>query len=168
MVRYGSNYTGGRVFPAGGEWKGMCRMGRDARREMRSFRTSIRRERSRNQKTIELTNIKAAELEIDDRMDSVQAALDLMATASYQGCSALMVPKEALPETFFQLRTGFAGEVLQKFSNYRMKLAIIGDFSGYESRSLKDFVYECNKGKQVFFKGTREEAVEALEGSTRN
>ncbi len=114
-------------------------------------------------KTIELKDIKAAELSKEDRMDSVQDALDLMVTAMYEGCSALMVPKEALPETFFQLRTGFAGEVLQKFSNYKMKLAIIGDFGGYQSKSLKDFIYECNKGKQVFFKATREEAIEALE-----
>ena len=140
-------------------------MGRDARREMRIFRNLSGGKGAKIMKTIELKNIKAAELEIEDRMDSVQAALDLMATASYEGCSALMVPKESLPETFFQLRTGFAGEVLQKFSNYKMKLAIIGDFGGYQSKSLKDFIYECNKGKQVFFKATREEAIKALEGA---
>lgn len=32
-------------------------------------------------------------------------------------------------------------EVLQKFINYQTKIAIIGDFSGYTSKSLKDFIY---------------------------
>lgn len=114
---------------------------------------------------IQLKNIRAVAVGPEERLDSVQAVLDLMATVMFDGCAAVIIPKEALPEAFFQLRTGFAGEVLQKFSNYRMKIAIIGDFGGYESQSLKDFIYECNKGKQVFFKGTMEEAVEALEGS---
>jgi hypothetical protein len=137
-------------------------MGQDERREMRGPMIHPAG-REQIMKTIELKNMKAAELDLKERIGSAQDALDLMATAVYDGCSALMVPKEALPETFFQLRTGFAGEVLQKFSNYRMKLAIIGDFGVYESKSLKDFIYECNKGRQVFFKGTREEAIEALE-----
>lgn len=28
---------------------------------------------------------------------------------------------------------------------------IVGDFSIYTSKSLKDFIYECNKGKKIFF-----------------
>ena len=51
-----------------------------------------------------------------------------------------------------------AGDILQKFSNYKMRLAIIGSFS-YESKSLKDFIYECNKGKLVNFVKTLSEAL---------
>lgn len=32
-----------------------------------------------------------------------------------------------------------------------MKLAIIGDFSNYNSTALKDFIYECNGGNDIFF-----------------
>ena len=32
-----------------------------------------------------------------------------------------------------------------------MKLAIIGDFSKYDSKALRDFIYECNSGKDIFF-----------------
>ncbi len=42
------------------------------------------------------------------------------------------------------------------------KLAIIGDFSGYTSKPLKDFIYESNNGKDVFFVGSEQEAVERL------
>ncbi|WP_454862006.1 DUF4180 domain-containing protein [Peribacillus frigoritolerans] len=31
-----------------------------------------------------------------------------------------------------------------------MEFAIIGDFSSYTNKPLKDFIYECNKGNNVF------------------
>lgn len=98
-------------------------------------------------------------------LENVQDILDLLATVQYE-CEAqgIIVKKESLPECFFDLKSGFAGEVLQKFSNYRMKLAIVGDFSSYTSKSLKDFIYECNKGNLVFFKADLESAVTALTG----
>ncbi len=93
----------------------------------------------------------------------VQSALDLIATVNYEtGCEAMVLPKAALSEEFFQLSTRLAGEVLQKFVNYHMRLAIVGDFSGYTSKSLKDFLYESNKGSAVFFLASEDEAMERL------
>ena len=92
-----------------------------------------------------------------------QSALDLLATVRYEtGCSALLLPKQALSEDFFHLSTGLAGEVLQKFVNYQMKLAIVGDFSAYPSQNLKDFIYESNQGNTVCFLPTEGEALEWL------
>jgi hypothetical protein len=71
--------------------------------------------------------------------------LDLMADAGYNGCSGLIIHKTTLCPDFFDLKTGLAGEILQKFSNYRMKLAIIGDFSEIKSNSLRDFIRESNQ-----------------------
>jgi hypothetical protein len=97
------------------------------------------------------------------RLSDTQDILDLMADLWFNGhCSRMAVYKESLNESFFDLKTGIAGELLQKFSNYRFKLAIIGDFSGYTSKSLKDFIYECNKGTLVFFKSDLDSAVKAL------
>ena len=53
--------------------------------------------------------------------------------------------------SFPKLQTGLAGDILQKFSNYRVKLAIVGDFSKYKSKSLHDFIRESNKGNRIFF-----------------
>ena len=79
-----------------------------------------------------------------------QSAMDLLATVRYEtGCSALLLPKQTISEDFFHLSTGLAGEVLQKFVNYQMKLAIVGDFSAYPSQNLKDFIYESNHGNTV-------------------
>lgn len=38
----------------------------------------------------------------------------------------------------------------------------MGDFSIYTSKSLKDFIYECNKGKNIFFTSDVEQAIKRL------
>jgi len=55
-----------------------------------------------------------------------------------------------------------AGEILQKFSNYRMKLSVIGDFSGFMSRSLQDLIRESNRTGIITFVGSPEEAFSRL------
>jgi hypothetical protein len=52
-----------------------------------------------------------------------------------------------------------AGEILQKFSTYRVQLTIVGDFSMYNSKSLKDFIFESNKGNQINFISSTTEAL---------
>ncbi len=92
-----------------------------------------------------------------------QDALDLMSTLRYDtDCDAIILPKGALCEAFFDLKTRLAGDILQKFTTYQCRLAIVGDFSGYESRALRDFIYESNQGRQINFLPTEEEAVARL------
>ena len=96
-------------------------------------------------------------------ISDVQSALDLMATVKYEtGCSKIVINKEALIEDFFKLSTCLAGEILQKFINYNIKFAIVGDYSMYSSKSLKDFIYECNHCKDIFFVPTEDDAMEKL------
>lgn len=93
-----------------------------------------------------------------------QSALDFMMTIKYEkDCSRIILDKKAICEEFFRLSSGIAGEVLQKFINYHTKLAIIGDFSKYTSKPLHDFIYECNKGNDIFFVGNLNQAIERLE-----
>jgi len=93
----------------------------------------------------------------------VQSALDLMATVRYEiECDAIIVDKEALAEEFFDLKTQIAGEITQKYVNYGIQLAIIGDFSGYTSKALRDFIYESNQGKHLYFVSDMEEALKKL------
>lgn len=93
----------------------------------------------------------------------IQSALDLMATVRYEtGSDRIILNKSTIVEEFFDLKTRLAGEILQKFVNYNVKVAIIGDFSIYSSKSLKDFIYECNKGKHIFFVPNEKQAVAKL------
>lgn len=92
-----------------------------------------------------------------------QAALDSIASVRYEtGCDAVVFPKAALPEAFFQLSTGLAGEILQKFINYHMRVAFVGSFSDYASKNLNNFFYESNQGNSVFFFSNEDEALSRL------
>ena len=87
------------------------------------------------------------------------SAVELVVSVRYEtGCSAVILRKEQIDEAFFRLSSGVAGEVLQKFVNYQMRLAIVGDFSHYTSKPLHDFIYESNQGTQVGFWPTVEAA----------
>ena len=92
-----------------------------------------------------------------------QSALDVLMSAKYDiGTKNIVVDKKLITEDFFILSKGRAGEILQKYVNYGGRIAIYGDYSHYTSKPLKDFIYESNKGKDVFFVTTRDEAVEML------
>lgn len=98
------------------------------------------------------------QIEINDQQD----ALDLMGDASYQGVNRLIVSEKNLHPDFFDLKTGVAGEILQKFSTYNVYLAIVGDFSKYPDKSLRDFIYESNNVGRINFVTTKKEALQAL------
>lgn len=98
---------------------------------------------------------------ISDRVmiNDSQDALDIMANASYQGADSVILNEMNLISEFFELRTGVAGDTLLKFSNYGMKLAVIGEFEKYKSKSLKAFIGESNRGNQIFFVSDRDTAI---------
>lgn len=96
-------------------------------------------------------------------ISNVQSAMDFMVSVNYEtGSHSIVINKEAVIEDFFILSTKIAGEILQKFIIYHFKLAIVGDFSGYTSKPLKDFIYESNKGRDIFFVSSVEDAIERL------
>jgi hypothetical protein len=65
----------------------------------------------------------------------------------------VLVPLERLDRSFFELSTGMAGALLQKLVNYGLHLVVVGDISAAlcESRALRDFVRESNRGRHVWF-----------------
>ena len=69
---------------------------------------------------------------------------------------------DGITHDFFDLQTKLAGEILQKFSNYRIRLVIVGDWSKYTSRSLEAFITESNRGKTVNFSSSPTEALKLL------
>ncbi|MYT72876.1 MULTISPECIES: DUF4180 domain-containing protein [unclassified Streptomyces] len=82
-----------------------------------------------------------------------RAALDLIGDAGYQGARWVAVPAGRCGDDFFQLRTRIAGDIVQKFANYRIGLAILGDIRSRTdaSTALRDFVRESNRGGQLWF-----------------
>ncbi len=93
----------------------------------------------------------------------ITSAIDLVMDIKYKtNCYKIALNKSAITEAFFILSSGLAGEILQKFVNYGIKFAIYGDYSKYTSKPLKDFIYESNQGKDIFFVATEDEAMEML------
>ena len=92
-----------------------------------------------------------------------QSALDVLISAKYDvGTKNIVIDKKLIVEDFFILSKGLAGEILQKYINYGGRIAIYGDYSHYTSKPLKAFIYESNKGKDVFFVTTQDEAIDML------
>ena len=92
-----------------------------------------------------------------------QSALDLMMSVKYQtGATRVILSKQAVAEQFFILSNGTAGEILQQWINYGMKVAFWGDYSHYTSKPLQDFIRESNRGRDFFFVSTEEEALKKL------
>ena len=107
-----------------------------------------------------IDNRKIAEIISDDIvLQTVEDAVDLIGNMSYQGFDKLIIHEENMISDFFELKNKIAGNILQKFSQYSMPLAIIGDFEKYESKSLNDFIFESNKGNQINFVTTVEDGL---------
>jgi hypothetical protein len=93
-------------------------------------------------------------------ISNVQDGVDLMGDIYYQGFDKIIIHSQNITGGFFDLKTRIAGEILQKFSTYSVRLAIVGNFSQYQSKSLADFIYECNNGRQVNFVASVQQAFD--------
>ena len=95
-------------------------------------------------------------------------AVDLIGAALGQGAELVLLPVSRLTDEFFTLSTGVAGAILQKFVNYRLRLAVIGDISEHLDRSsaLRDLVAETNRGRQLWLLATRDELEQRLARAT--
>ncbi|MDD4409984.1 MAG: DUF4180 domain-containing protein [Candidatus Pacebacteria bacterium] len=90
-------------------------------------------------------------------LSKAQDALDLMGRCFPLGVKKIIIRQENIIPEFFDLKTGIAGEMLQKFVNYYFKVIIVGDYSKYTSNALKDFIYESNKQGEIIFISSLEE-----------
>ncbi|WP_293933745.1 DUF4180 domain-containing protein, partial [Sphingobacterium sp. UBA6645] len=74
-------------------------------------------------------SLKIAEIISDEIiLRSVEDGLDLLGDLYYQGFDKILIHEKSITPDFFDLKTKIAGEILQKFAQYRMPLIIIGDF----------------------------------------
>ncbi len=79
---------------------------------------------------------------------------DSLLSAAWEHCAQLVaIDASCLDESFFQLSSGLAGRLVQRFVNYRMPLAILGQLGRHldASRALTDYVRESNRGNTVWF-----------------
>ncbi|HYG37506.1 MAG TPA: DUF4180 domain-containing protein [Cytophagales bacterium] len=116
-----------------------------------------------NIETHTINDIKIAEISADEIIiKSTEDGLDLLGNIYYQGFDRIIVHQKNITPDFFYLKNGMAGEILQKFSNYRVRLAIIGDFAQHTGKSIQDFIFESNKIGHVNFVSSLSEALSRL------
>ena len=99
-------------------------------------------------------------IEIISKDILIKETNDILNLFSIEKCSTIIVKKENIIDEFYNLSTGIAGEILQKFSTYKKRMAIIGDFENIKSKALNDFIYESNNTKQIIFVKNIEKAIE--------
>ncbi|MGJ4744740.1 DUF4180 domain-containing protein [Leptospira sp. SA-E8] len=92
-------------------------------------------------------------------IQDIDSFFDLIYSAA---SDTIAVHSSHFPEQFFDLKTGFAGEIFQKITNYQKRFIIIGEYSHITSKSFKDLIYESNKNGKVIFAETLAEAIPLL------
>lgn len=117
---------------------------------------------------MELKVFKAKNGNIAEYISSAQLSgmsdfLDLIGNANYQEVYKIVIQQKHLPEGFLDLKTKVAGDIFQKFSTYNQKLAIVGDFSNIQSKSLNDFICESNRVGRIIFVSSLGEAIDKLD-----
>src|ERR1700722_6498406 len=116
-------------------------------------------------KFYELHGVRVLECVPDgSKLQTYSDAVDLIGKSFENLATLIVIPVECLDDEFFQLKTRIAGELIQKFVQYRRRLVIIGDISGFlaESSALRAFVNESNRGKEVWFVASRDDLEERL------
>lgn len=113
--------------------------------------------------THNINDIKVAEIISDEVIiRTTEDGLDILGNLYFQGFDKIIIHEKNIISDFFDLKTKIAGDILQKFTQYQMPLIIVGDFLKFKSKSLNDFIFESNKGKQINFVGSQSEALKVL------
>ncbi len=90
-------------------------------------------------------------------ISSEEDMLNLMSQARSQ---TIILHDYNFQKDFFDLSTRKLGEILQKCANYRIRMAIIGDFGLYPSKILPNYIAESNRHKEFIFVSSLEEVTE--------
>lgn len=78
---------------------------------------------------------------------------DLVSAAWSENADMIAIPVARQAESFFDLKTRVAGDMLQMLVNYGLRVAFIGEMptTVAGSKALRDFIYESNRGSSVWF-----------------
>ncbi|MFC5676883.1 DUF4180 domain-containing protein [Aeromicrobium endophyticum] len=89
-------------------------------------------------------------------LDTDGAATELVGEAIGQRAQIVVVPAERLTDDFFDLATGVAEGITQKFGTYGVRLAVVGDIAERVAAdtALAGWVDQVNHGTQVWFSPT--------------
>lgn len=99
-----------------------------------------------------------------EQFQSTKDFLDFVVAYAVPGCTNVLLNQSDLAADFFDLKSGFAGELMQKCSTYHIRLAVVVDFDNIVSERFHELMYESNKGNLVHFYSDTEAAIHWLVG----
>lgn len=111
----------------------------------------------------QLERFVVAEL-IGGTVQTERDATDLVGNASFGGATHALLSADQLAPEFFDLSTGLAGAIMQKFATYRLVLVVSGFDASSASDSLRALMVESNRGSVAWFVADREEALARVGG----
>lgn len=97
-------------------------------------------------------------MDVTEPVRSEQDALDLVALCREHYANRLMLHGEVFGDEFFDLKTGLAGAVLQKFINYYIKAALVVPPEKANRGRFREMVLEANRGSHFRVFSDREDA----------
>ncbi len=90
---------------------------------------------------------------------STRDFLDLLTWGTENNTDRYLLSDTNFTPAFYDLSTGLAGDILQKVSNYRVRLAVHGSFVIVKSARFREFITESNKGSSVYFLRDKDKAL---------
>ena len=89
----------------------------------------------------------------ETRLAGERQALELVAACLENGTDRLMLHAGNLTDDFYRLRTGVAGDILQKFSTYRIRVAAVLTPERVGQGRFYEMALEANRGSKfhVFY-----------------
>jgi hypothetical protein len=102
-------------------------------------------------------------------LGSERDATDVIGGTYGTGAELVAIPVARLDPRFFQLATRIAGNFVQKFVTYGLRVAVVGEIGEELARSeaLRAFVIESNRGRHLWFVSDRRELEQRLELSQK-
>lgn len=95
-------------------------------------------------------------------INDIKSTLNLLSTArNVYDCDNIVIQKDVIDDSFFNITSRLAKEVLHKVINYKFKFAIVGDFS-FCTKRMKEFINKSNNGNAVFFLDNKQQAINRL------
>lgn len=76
-------------------------------------------------------------------------AVDVLSTCGSSRTDRLLIHDGAIDSSFFDLKSGLAGEILQKFSTYRMTVAIVLSPGRADHPRFSEMIYESNSSART-------------------
>lgn len=89
---------------------------------------------------------------------------DLLSLCYYHESNFILMDAQNLSDEFFNLKSGLAGAAMQKFANYRVKVALILPGDANHGQRFKELMFEMSGSNHFRFYDNRKDAESWLAG----